>query len=154
MGIGTELSRKLIIQSNHLNQPFEYCKSYFFLNKMLCIISLQKQKIPPVQMPLLISWTLSFKSLKESTVNVLLGPEAIWLSSARSTLFPMPKTNTADPFVCRHAEAWSRGVKAPTSVVCFPAVMTKTGYPTVNTYCQFTELIHSASLFLFFLSWN
>ena len=55
MGIGTELSRKLIIQSNHLNQRFEYCKSYFLLNKMLCIISLQKQKIPPVQMPLLIS---------------------------------------------------------------------------------------------------
>ena len=86
--------------------------------------------IPSTQMPLFASLALSYKSLKESTLNTLSGPEAIWLSSEVSTSFPIPKTNTAAPFCWRREEASSRGVYAPRSFVCFPAVITKTGYKT------------------------
>ena len=55
IAIGTKLSRKLILQSNPLNKRFEYCNSYLFPNKKLCITSLKKPTIPAIQMPLLIS---------------------------------------------------------------------------------------------------
>ena len=79
-------------------------------------------------MPLFASLALLYKSLNESTLNTLLGPEAIWLSSELSTFLPMPKTNTAAPFLWRREDAISRGVYTPWAVVCFPVVITRTGY--------------------------
>ena len=83
-------------------------------------------------MPLFASLALLSKSLNESTVNTLLGPEAIWLSSELSTSFPIPTTNTAAPLLWTREEAISRGVYTPWSVVCFPVVITTTGYETKN----------------------
>ena len=83
--------------------------------------------LPSIHMPLFASLALLFKSSNESTVNTLLGPDAIWLSSESSTSFPIPKTNTGDPFLWRREDAISRGVYTPSSAVCFPVVITKTG---------------------------
>jgi len=79
-------------------------------------------------MPLLISLALLSKASNKSTVNTFLGPEAIWVSSDGSTSFPIPNTNTAAPLLWRRDEATSRGVYGPSSVVCLPVVITKTGY--------------------------
>ena len=78
-------------------------------------------------MPLFVSSALRSKSLKESTVNTFLGPEAIWLSSVPSTSSPIPKTNTAAPLLWSREDAISSGVYTPSSEVCFPVVITKTG---------------------------
>ena len=93
-----------------------------------CVLRYSLQMIPSTQIPLFASLAFSYKSLKESTLNTLLGPEAIWLSSVVSTSSPIPKTNTAAPLLWRRDEALSSGVYAPWSFVCFPAVITKTGY--------------------------
>ena len=66
-----------------------------------------------MQMPLFASFAFSYKSLKESTLNTLLGPDAIWSSSVASTSLPIPNTNTAAPLLWSRDEASSRGVYAP-----------------------------------------
>lgn len=86
------------------------------------------KNIPSIQMPLFASSVFLYKSLKESTVKTLPGEEAISVSSEVSTSFPIPKTNTAAPFFWRRDDAISRGVYSPWSVVCFPVVMTRTGW--------------------------
>ena len=87
-----------------------------------------RKKLPRIQMPLFASFSLLSNSLKESTVNTFLGPDAIWFSSDVSASFPIPKTKTAAPLLWSREEAISRGVYTPWSAVCLPAVMTKTGY--------------------------
>ena len=64
-----------------------------------CVLRYCLQMIPSTQIPLFASLAFSYKSLKESTLNTLLGPEAIWLSSVVSTSSPIPKTNTAAPLL-------------------------------------------------------
>ena len=66
--------------------------------------------LPRTHIPLFTSLALLSKSAKESTVKTLLGLEAISLSSDVSTSSPIPKTNTAAPFLCNRADAISRGV--------------------------------------------
>ena len=78
-------------------------------------------------MPLFASSAFLCKSLKESTVKILSGEEAISVSSEVSTSFPIPKTNTAAPLLWMREDAISRGVYNPRSAVCLPVVMTRTG---------------------------
>ena len=78
-------------------------------------------------MPLFASSAFLCKSLKESTVKILSGEEAISVSSEVSTSFPIPKTNTAAPLLWMREDAISRGVYNPWSAVCLPVVMTSTG---------------------------
>ena len=78
-------------------------------------------------MPLFASSAFLCKSLKESTVKILSGEEAISVSSEESTSFPIPKTNTAAPLLWMREDAISRGVYNPWSAVCLPMVMTRTG---------------------------
>ena len=71
---------------------------------------IQLHTIPNIHMPLFVSLALLVKSLKESTVNTLLGSEAISVSCDVSTSLPIPKTNTAAPLLWRREDAISRGV--------------------------------------------
>lgn len=82
----------------------------------------------PLQKPSLKSLILSVKSSKESIVMTFSGLEAICSSSELSTLRPIPKANTAAPLFRRRDETSWSGVYGPLSVVCFPSVITKTGY--------------------------
>lgn len=82
----------------------------------------------PLQKPSLKSLILSVKSSKESIVMTFSGLEAICSSSELSTLRPIPKANTAAPLFRRRDETSWSGVYGRLSVVCFPSVITKTGY--------------------------
>ncbi len=79
-------------------------------------------------MPVLICRGLSGKSSYDLTVNTLAGEVAIFSSSDLSTLSPIPTTNTLAFLFRSREESSSRGVYGPWSVVCFPSVITITGY--------------------------
>ena len=79
-------------------------------------------------MPVLICRGLSCSSSYDLTVNTFAGEEAIFPSSDWSTLLPIPTTNTLAFLFLSREERTSRGVYGPWSVVCFPSVITITGY--------------------------
>lgn len=93
---------------------------------------MQEIQIPKTHMPFLASLALVSKSSNDPTVKTLFGPEAICLSSEGSTSFPIPRTKTAAPLSWRREDAISRGVYTPSSAVCFPVVITKTGWKETN----------------------
>ncbi len=79
-------------------------------------------------MPVLICRALISNSSYDFTGNTLAGEVAIFSSSDLSTLSPIPTTNTLAFLFRSREERSSRGVYGPWFVVCFPSVITITGY--------------------------